>query len=244
MQDNDKYQVVSTKVSPEAFTQMQMLCKKIGITQYEFLQMIIDTLIRYMDGQHNLSPDMEQAMAIFDNMDSWGKVLNFADPESKFEVSEATYFFTEKGKKQSRAVHTIPPFMGKPLGTMNIQHILERTICLLSPERYRRLRLIALDMGTKSLLACIDKLIAENESEEDAQAIRQGFEDNSRHDWGRDYNTAHYKQKKARGADNLADRKRLGIDNELFPEDDAQQEVPTVDELASMEEAESRKADE
>lgn len=244
MQDNDKYQVVSTKVSPEAFVQLQMLCKKIGLTQYEFLQMVIDTLIRYMDEKHNLSPQMEQAMAIFDNMESWGKVLNLADPESKFKVSEATYFFTEKGKKQSRAVHTTQPFMGKPLGTMNIQHILERTICLLSPERYRRLRLIALDMGTKSLLACIDKLIAENEKEEDAEAIRKGFEDNNRHEWGRTYDAPSYRQKKARGADNLADRKRLGIDNELFNEEDAQQEVPTVDELEAMERAQEGEADE
>lgn len=244
MQDNDKYQCVSTKVSPEAFTQMQMLCKKIGITQYEFLQMIIDTLIRYMDGQHNLSPDMEQAMAIFDHLQAWKDAVNFADPKANLEVHEATYYFTQAGKHGTRAVHAEIPFMGEKIATCNIQEILEKTLCLLTPERYRRLRLLAVDMGTKSILSCIDKMITEHESEEDARAIRQGFEDNNRHEWGRSYDSPAYRQKKQRGADNLADRKRLNIDNSLFPEDDAQQEICTVDELASMEETENREADE
>ena len=42
MQKDEKYQVVTTKVSPEARTRLELLCKRKGLTPYELLQMVID----------------------------------------------------------------------------------------------------------------------------------------------------------------------------------------------------------
>ena len=248
-----KYQVVSTKLSPESYRLLFQLCARQGLTIYEFLQMVCDTLIRYMDDRHNMTPEMEKAMSVFDHMVGWKTATNLCDPQSNAEVHEATYFYSEEGKTGSRAVHVEMPFMGENIATMNIQDIIERTLCLIVPDRYKRLRKCAIEHGTTSLLSYIDQLLNRVESEDDLREIRRGFEDNRRSKYGKEDLEQRFKQKKARGMDNAADRKRiLGEDlwDEIesgrttnYDDDDAQQDLCEADELSAMAEDEDGPAD-
>jgi len=186
-QDNDRFQVLATKVSNEAWHRINRLARKKGLTIYELVQMVCDTLIRYMDDRHNLSEDMEKAMNIFEHMDGWKDALNLADPASEKEVGEATYYLYDPtgSKKGTRAVHVMKPFFGNWSEDENIQHILERTLCLILPERYMRLRTLAKELDCSSLLELLDKFIDHFTTEQDAAELRRMFEDADRAENGR-----------------------------------------------------------
>lgn len=187
MQQNnaDNFVVVNTKVSKPAAALLQQLALTKGISIYELLQMVLDTLIRYMSEDHNLSAEMEKAMSIFEHMHGWQNAFNLCDPNAEQEISEATYYLVGKNKNGARAVHVNRPYFGDWEETENIQTILERTICLLAPERYRRLRALAVDMDCKSLLEMLDELIDTHSSDADVAEYRKTFEDVNRSEYGR-----------------------------------------------------------
>ena len=185
-QQTEGYIVVATKIKADSYKTFRKICKKIGIAPYEFIQMMVSVAIRYCDDRHNLTQEMELAMSLFEHMIGWKDALNLADPTVKTEISKAIYFLTdEKGKKKG----TIPamvsrPFFGKWDQTFNLQMIVEQFLCLSLPERYKRLRQLAVDMGCTSLLHLIDKLIDHHTTDNDLSEIRKGFEDADRGDWG------------------------------------------------------------
>jgi predicted DNA-binding ribbon-helix-helix protein len=81
MQDRrEGYQTVATKISNMAYERLNKIARKKGLTIYELIQMVCDTLIRYMDDRHNLSEEMERAMSIFEHLTGWADALNLADP--------------------------------------------------------------------------------------------------------------------------------------------------------------------
>ena len=66
---------------------MKKLSEKKGLSIYELLQMMCDTALRYMDESHNLTPEMEKAMSIFEHMEGWKNALNLADPTVKKKIA-------------------------------------------------------------------------------------------------------------------------------------------------------------
>ena len=70
-QIDPRYVTVATKMRREAAEQLARIAKKKGMTIYELIQMVCDTLIRYMDDRHNLTEEMERAMSIFEHMAGW-----------------------------------------------------------------------------------------------------------------------------------------------------------------------------
>lgn len=55
-QIDERYITLATKVSRTAAEQLARIAKKKGMTIYELIQMVCDTLIRYMDDRHNQRP--------------------------------------------------------------------------------------------------------------------------------------------------------------------------------------------
>lgn len=195
MQDKRKgYQVVNTKISNLAYERLNKIACKKGLSIYELIQMVCDTLIRYMDDRHNLTPEMERAMSIFEHMIGWQGAVNLADPTISPEVCEATYYLTADGKKGVRAVHVEKPFFGHWRATENIQQILEITIELLIPQRYRRLRALAVELDCTSLLDLFDHLIDYHTHEQDVAALRHEFEDADRNEYGKKPTSTAYKR--------------------------------------------------
>ena len=186
MQDGSKgYKVVATKISSSCYERLNKIARKKGMSVYNLIQMVCDTLVRYMDDRHNLSPAMEQAMSIFEHMDGWKGAFNLADHSTAGMVAEATYFIGDERKHGKRAVHVEKPFMGTWTQTVNIQQIVERTMELVLPERYRRLRMLAVDMDCMSILELLDKMIDFHAKDIDLQMMRKEFEDADRSEFGR-----------------------------------------------------------
>ena len=44
-----------------------------------------------MDDMHNLSPELELAMAVFEHAEGWSKAFNLANPYMRGEIAEAVY---------------------------------------------------------------------------------------------------------------------------------------------------------
>lgn len=192
--------MVQTKVTPWAKARLKSIERFKGLNDYALLQMMCETIILYMDQRHNLSEGMEKAMSIFEHLQGWGGAFNLADSTAKPEIMEATYYLRDTDKHGVRGVHVERPWMQNSewVQTYNIQEILEQTINLLMPERYRRLRLLAVDNDCSSILQLIDMLIDEHSKDADISSIRQGFEDANRSEYGRrpadePYKRKHYK---------------------------------------------------
>ena len=140
-----------------------------------------------MDDRHNLTPEMEQLMSIFEHMEGWKDAMNHADPSANRVIGEAIYFiFDGEGKKHGcRAVHVTKPFFGNWSEDMNIQHILDACLRRLVPEIYRRLSAMKADMNCQSTLELLIKLIDIHSKDSDVAAFREFFEDAARADNGR-----------------------------------------------------------
>lgn len=180
----NKYKVLATKVRPETYERINKIAKKKGISIYQLNQMVIDTLVRYMDDRHNLTEDMEKAMSIFEHMEGWKDQFNLSDHTALWEIVCAIYFIGDKKMKGTRAV-LVEEYMGTREQTENIQKILEYFLCQITPERYRRLRLLAVEMDCGSILELLDKLIDLQTKDADLVAIRREFEDANRSEYGK-----------------------------------------------------------
>lgn len=215
--DKEKYTPTATKVKPETERRLIALARKKGLSKYTLMQMVIDTLVRYMDDRHNLTAEMEQAMSIFEHMEGWKDAFNLADYTTNPEVTEATYYLGDAHKKGARAVHVSRPFFGQWTQTYNIQQILERTLCLLTPERYRRLRALAVEMDCGSLLELLDQMIDQHTRDADLRDVRASFEDNDRSDYGRKPVSSPYVRKHHKSPEQMT-----GLNNNTlnFSEDD------------------------
>ena len=214
--NQDKHVVVATKLSRPAAERLAKIAKHKGMTIYELIQMVCDTLIRYMDDRHNLSEEMERAMSIFEHMVGWADALNLADPTVQKEIAQAVYIFqdTNGEKKGFRAVMVDKPFMGQWTEDQNVMHIFERIFNICMPELYMKL------FRARILLECnnvseVINLLA------DAQVImhlndeyRKDFEDADRADNG---HAVQYGQKtkglQHRTPDSVAQDQRFNFDD-------------------------------
>lgn len=179
--DEGKFVNVGTKVTPRANEVIERLAKKFGMTKYDLLQMCCDVLVRYTSDRYNLQPELEQMMRVFEHTVGWKDAANIADPSAEWEIQEATYFMTAKGRKGVRAVHVERPFMGQWKATENIQETFELTLNYLMPERYVRLRRLGAALHIGSMVQLIDLLVDRFNTEVlDEDEIRRTFEDCNR----------------------------------------------------------------
>lgn len=185
MNEEEKFQVLATKVRPEFYETFNAICKRKGILPYNAIQMMVDAFVRYTDDRHNLSKEMEQLMAVFEHANGWKDAFNLADPTPERFIESAIYIMSGKHRKGVRGVMVNRPYFGDWQETSNMQSIIERVLEVLSPERYRRLRALAVDMDCASILELIDVLIDAHTVEELNKQYRDGFIDNRRHEYGK-----------------------------------------------------------
>lgn len=186
--DEGNFVSVAGKISTWSYGRIMRILKRKGMNIYQMIQNFCDTIIRYMDDKHNRTPDMEKAMNMFEQMIGWENNFNLCDPNTKPEISEATYYLSDftkdKAKKGVRVVHVERPLMDKWTQTFNVQQILERFMCLTFPSLYRRLRFIAVCRECTSILELLIDIVGELEREEDKKELLRDFEDADRGDFG------------------------------------------------------------
>ena len=186
--NQDKHVVVATKLSRPAAEQLARIAKRKGMTIYELIQMVCDTLIRYMDDRHNLSEEMERAISIFEHLTGWADALNLADPTVHKEVAQAVYIFQsspDTPRKGFRAKMVSKPFMGIWEETSNVMDIFERIFNICMPELYMKLFRARIILGCERVSEVINLL-------SDAEVImrlngelRNEFEDAGRTESGK-----------------------------------------------------------
>lgn len=186
--DEGNFVSVAGKISTWSYGRIMRILKRKGLNIYQMIQNFCDTIIRYMDDKHNRTPDVEKAMNMFEHMIGWENNFNLCDPNTKPEISEATYYLSDftkdKAKKGVRVVHVERPLMDKWTQTFNVQQILERFMCLTFPSLYRRLRFIAVCRECTSILELLIDIVGELEREEDKKELLRDFEDADRGDFG------------------------------------------------------------
>jgi hypothetical protein len=182
--DNDKSVTLATKVSRHSAERLAALAAAKGMTIYEVMQMCIDTLVRYTDDRHNLTKEMEQAMAIFEHMIGWADALNLADPAVQREVAEAVYILQDPTgeKKGFRAVMVEKPFCGLWTQTANVQTIFDRLFNILLPEMYMKLYRAKIIMGFETVVEVLNGLADADAIAHLNDEFRQEFEDAARAD--------------------------------------------------------------
>lgn len=185
---DEKYQMLQTKVSPASLALMEGLCARRGLSKYGLIQSVIDVLIRYMDDRHNLTPELQRLMLLFERTEGWGEGFNLTDPNVQQEVSAAIYFVNDannKGKTGTRAVMVEHPFFGAPVETLNVDTITSAFLRLVHPAIYRRLVNAARERDCGSPLELVITLLEESESDRDTEQVRELFADCMRADNGR-----------------------------------------------------------
>ncbi len=195
---DERYEPAATKVSKEALQRLDAISKKKGISRYVLIQMVCDVIIRYMDDRHNLTPEIEKLMTIFEHLNGWEKSFNLADYNTNPEIIEAIYFFTDETKRGVRGVHVERPWLegtDQWTQTYNLQQIFDRFLLLLMPERYHRLTMLARGCNCNSILELIDRLLDEHSNDADLALLRMEFEDADRSDFGKKPVDAPFKRK-------------------------------------------------
>ena len=183
--EQEKYVMIGTKVSPKFAETFNRICRKKGLNKYQAIQMMVDTFVRYTDDRYNLSEEMSLLMSAFEHMDGWNGAFNLADTTADKQIDEAIYFLTAAERNGARAIMVHRPYFGNWTETSNVQMILERVIEVLMPERYRRLRMLAVDMECNSILELIDRMIDAHTIDQLEQNFRRAFEDCQRTDSGK-----------------------------------------------------------
>ena len=228
--NDEKYKNVSSKLSKYSIERLTRIAQKKGMSIYTLIQMVCDTIIRYMDDRHNLSEEMERAMAIFEHMTGWADALNLADPTVNKEVAQAVYILQDAdGEKRGfRAKMVDKPFCGIWTETDNVMDIFERIFNICMPELYMKLFRARIILGCERVSEVINMLA-------DAEVImhlngelRQEFENAGRADNGKEYGYG----KKTKGLqhrtpDSVDDDQRFHQTHIVF--DDADKELADME---------------
>ena len=202
--DEGKFVTVAGKVSTWCYGRLSRILRKRRLNIYQMIQNFCDSIVRNMDDRHNLTPENEKIMATFEHMIGWEDNFNLADPNTKPEVSEATYYLTDDGgKKGVRVMHIEKPFFGQWTQNFNIQQILERFMCLTFPTLYKRLRFIAVCRQCASIFELLTEIVGELEEEERKKELLEDFEDANRGDWGQKPHEHPYRRRHEKSEDTL-----------------------------------------
>ncbi len=220
---DEKYKNVSSKLSKYSIERLTRIAQKKHMSIYTLIQMVCDTIIRYMDDRHNLSEEIERAMSIFEHMTGWADALNLADPTVNKEVAQAVYIFQDADgeKKGFRATMVNKPFFDQWTQTDNVMDIFERVFNICMPELYMKLLRARIILGCERVSEVINMLA-------DAEVImhlngelRQDFEDAVRADNGKDYGYGmKTKNLQHRTPDSVADDQRYQQTHIMFDDDD------------------------
>lgn len=213
--ENEQNNIVQlqTKVTPEIYAMLQTIGNKFGFTIYHSLRMLVEIMIRLGDDQHNLSENLMRAIRQFENIPGWANSICLADPDQEIGIVEAIYIMRAKGKEGHRLCLVERPMMDNDANgwsvTYNVQRILERFIEVLNPSLYKHLRLLAVELGTTSMLDTIQRIADEFMENPDEVELRLQFENNDWHQGAKMYEDRAYKRPYTHGMDYIETQQSL-----------------------------------
>ena len=184
--------VLNTKVSEESYFRFQRVAKSNKMEPYGLLQLHVHALLRCSDQSRTLDPQLEKLFSTFDNFEGWNNLTSVAGTGERV-VTDAIYFFKEKGKTMKAAMMVVPQFMAQSKGTYNAVEMLEALLAATFPGLLKKLKRVGEQMDTHSTFETLLELteIYDKEHDPDRREIMQMFSDTNRGDFGQqiDYST-------------------------------------------------------
>lgn len=194
----------SGRVPADINAHFERICQSKGISPYEFIQLTIDMIVRYMDEDLQLSEDLNKMIQRFD----WECGNRYClgtndDTDNLRAIREAVYIFGSHKHQGSRAVLVEPAFMSlnSATETYNVQRIVETVLEAADPVLVRKLKDIAADQGTNGLLETIIGLADSYNVDTYGRDLRELFSDNRRSEFGHEENTTPYRRKMHKSID-------------------------------------------
>lgn len=203
----------STRVPPEMGAMLLTICEKFGFSVFHCLRMLVEILIRLGDDRNNLQEGFMRAIRQFEHIPGWANSICLVDPDQEIGIVEAIYIMRAKGKDGYRLCHVERPMMDNdPTGwsvTYNVQYILERFIEVMNPSLYRHLRLLAVELGTESMLDTIQRIADEFMENPDEVELRLQFEQNDWHKGAKMHEENQYKRGYGHSMDYMETQQKL-----------------------------------
>ncbi len=197
--DNERFKVISTKISPDMAAVLQKVCEALGVDVYHLLQWCIYGIIRAASPQHEVLPDIQKLLTMMDMDAGWQNAFNLCSID-KLKVSQAILILEQEGHTGMGAVMIDRPFMGAPTQTDCADTILERVAQVTMGGVYRRLRLLGAEMQCKKLsevlLSMIDAqmlLELERQDREEMQALSSYTDNGRQYAYGRKTKSKHHR---------------------------------------------------
>lgn len=183
-----RQELVATKISSEAWLRLNDLAARLHLSPYRLVQETIDTLILYMDGSRQLSPDMQMVIDCFERFEGWGQLTRLTDINVDWRVADAIYFCHDdrpNGMIGSVACWKKYSFMGGQDYTFNKVAMFNMILHRLFPELERELGMLALQFSTSSHYDTLKQCIHEMLDDPDKDTLREMFADCGRSEYGR-----------------------------------------------------------
>lgn len=215
------YVVVATKVNPLAAEQICKICERVGIKPYKLIQHVLACLVSYMSQERQLDPQLKQVIEMFfANIRDFATTTNIADPNSNRKVADAILLLGDKKHGDGRVPVLVTDnntdseercFFPT---TENFNHfeILEAFINQVFPAWYKKLRILGTQYETSNIYETIHTLIDKAmQYDEDAEFIRNLFNDNDRTDYGRKrYDGPGFRRKMKQDIERIQTRMNFG----------------------------------
>lgn len=179
------YKVFATKVAAEQARKFEAINKVDEVSEYEVIQLLIDSYIRLKDPGQVVSSSLNKLRIAFEIGVRVADRLRLSDPSAKVTVREATYFLGDSDHKGMRLVHIFQPFMSEAESTQNLITILERTVEEM-PILYQKLHKEVERRGLNSIYELLCVLVDELDGIEDVDEIERTFADVNKNDYGKE----------------------------------------------------------
>ena len=184
--------VLNTKVSEDSYFRFQRMAKSHKMEAYGLLQLYVHSSLRCCDRSRVLDPQLEKLFSMFDNFEGWNNLTSVAGTGERV-VTDAIYFFREKGKTMKAAMMVVPQFMAQSKGTYNAIEMIDALLSATFPGLLKKLKRVGEQMDCNNTFETLLELteIYDKEHDPDRREIMQMFSDTNRGDFGQqiDYST-------------------------------------------------------
>lgn len=199
-----RVQLPGPKVSPEVEVKLNALAARIGMDSvYQMMSLCVDALIKYMDKDNQLDPDLQRLIDMFERFEGWGQVCALTDSNPNWRVAEAVYFIRDEEKGGYITCWTKKPFFQDAKVTFNKRDILDMIIRRTFPSMNRRLSLMGVQLSTACHADTINQLLSDNIEDPNDIELREMFADCGRSEFGREVKATKYIRRKRRDIEKI-----------------------------------------
>lgn len=178
--------IIATKLTPIAFKKFHLLANLFHLSAYEFLQLTIDTYLKFYDQDTSITPQMENLLLSFQDFRQGEKPFYISKNEGTKQprqINNIIAFVEEKGKEQQQPIF-IKQDKDGATETYNINTLLTQVLKTTCPRLYNDIIKVQNDLQASTIIEtihyCIKRQLPTYNISDD---INELFADNGRIDF-------------------------------------------------------------